>query len=788
VFNTKFTNAVVQPRLKYSMLCAAVLVVFGQSLHAETASSPAPTSSPALHSYHLAAGPLAASLREISRISGTSIRFEAPDVQDAKAPAINGSLDAVAAVQQAIADSGLTMSVLPNGVIQVYIHQLGAITVTASVSEAERGFKASRSDTATRSGAALKEVPQAISVVTAKVIETQQAQSVQELLKNVAGVVVNETAQGVTQYKIRGFSQTGGMVNGTNNSYASSTNVAGIDRVEVIKGPTAILSGADVLGGAVNIVLKKPTAERIRDVQLSYGSHQDLSGSIDIADAITQDQKLSYRLIWSKARADHNYAGYDGRENDYVMGALRWKDDRTDLTVGVSRDKSYSAQNRYTFAFDYIRPTPTNRLGNPHDGVKVDSKTAYYDFEQTLLPWLTLVSRVQYSEIEQDLNVWNTRYPLDTDNVTVMMANSNNVADYKILSGDHYFRVNFDTGNANHKLSTGINHSTTKQSFAEYSTDEVPVEVYGAQVEFPNQRSAANLMQIMDTKSKNYGYFLQDLITWGDFHVLLGARRNNKTTDPSETYYPSFGQTVYGKKSVSKGNSYNAGVVYDLTANTSLYASYAEGFYPQSPTGTFCGAGSNFPDMETSNKELGLKGESPSGGLSWQLAAYQLDQSNVLEMDTARNCYVAHDSLQIKGVELETSGRILPGWNVIFNYAYNNTKDTSDSDNLPGMQPKHQASVWSTYDFQAEQLRGLGLALGITAYSASRLGYLADDPMAPGGARVDAGISYQHGDDWSVRLNLKNLFDRTLYGYAGTTLYVPVYDGRTATLTWKFSF
>ena len=786
MFHTNFKANMIRPTLNYSLLWGAIACVMGLPIHAETNNTSISHTQNVNH-YSIASGPLATALREISRTSGITIKFDSVDVQDANAPTISGSMTTAEAVQHALSESGLTMSILANGSIQVAMHRLGVITVTASRSEAEQGFKASRSSTATRSGAELKEVPQAVTVVTAKVIETQQAQSVQDLLQNVAGVVTNESAQGVASYRVRGFAS-GGVSNGISNPYASSTNVAGIDRIEVLKGPSAILSGADSLGGVVNIVTKKPTAERIRDVTVGYASHRDVSTAVDVGDAITENEKLSFRVVAAGAQADHNDAGYDGRENSYLLSSLRWKDDATDLTVGFSYDDSYSPQNRYTYGFNGVQDIPSMRLGGRHNGIEVLSKSGFYDLEQIIQPWLTVISRMQYTDTDQDLSVWNTFFPMSVENMIMGMGNTNNVQNYETLSGDHYARFEFDTGTVSHKLSTGINHTRTKYTQTEYSGSTLAVDVYGDQVDFPDMRSAENLWSITKGDSSSIGYFAQDLLSWNDWHVLLGARRTKSTYEPTKTTYPNFNSTSTSDKASRTSSSFNAGIVYDLTANISIYASYANGFTPQTPSGVMCDGGTNFEDMETKSKEIGIKGESPEGALSWSVAAYQQEQNNVLDEVAPTYCYKLLKGSEVKGLEIETAGRILPGWNMTFNYTYNDTKNIGNPDEVAGAQPDHQASLWTTYDFQGGSLAGYGLSLGITAFSESRLGYTAEDTMAPGGARVDVGASYQSDDEWSLRLGVKNVFDRTLYGYAGTPLYVPVYEGRNINLTWKYSF
>jgi iron complex outermembrane recepter protein len=787
VLGTNLKNCVAKPTLKYSILWGALACVMGLPLHAETVQSSNGRVEVG-QSLKVSAGPLAATLREIARQSGVAIQYESYDVRDLQAPEISGAMTATQAVQQAIATSGLSLTTLPNGAIQILPHRLGLITLTAAKSEAEEGFKASRSSTATRSGAELKEVPQAITVVTAKVIETQQAQSVQELLQNVAGVVTRESAQGVAGYQVRGFSQTGALSNGISNPYSSMTNVAGIDRVEVLKGPAAILSGGDSLSGAVNIVSKKPRAERIRDLSLSYGSHQDKRVTVDVGDAITDDEKLSFRVVGSVARADHNDAGYDGRESDYLLSALRWKNDATDITVGLSYDEMYAPQNRYTFGLGGIKEIPSILLGNKDDGINLESKAVFYDAEHIVNDWLTVVSRMQYTDTVQDLDVWGTRYPMDTANMLMALGNSNNLQKYKTLSGDHYLRFNVDTAAVNHKLSVGINHTKGEAKQTEYSGSTLGVSVYGNSVQFPDIRVPNNLWSIYESEYDSKGYFIQDLMTWGDFHFLVGARKNTTKYKPSSTTYPNFNNVTLQPAKERETSRYNLGLVYDITTNTSAYVSYSEGFLPQIPSSTLCSGGNDFPDMETKNQEIGLKGESRDGALSWGVAAYQLDQANVLEPNRVTWCYEPREAARVRGVELETSGRILPGLNVTFNYSYNNTKDRVKAENVPGAQPDHQASLWTTYDFQREALKGFGLSFGVTAFSDSRLGYSQTDVMVPGGARFDLGASYTHNEDWSLRLGVKNVFDTELYGFSGSALYLPVLEGRNATLTFKYSF
>jgi len=441
------------PLLRKTALCTALAMALGAGSLAQ-AQAQDRASSETVNNYVIPAGPLATTLREIARVSGRAVRFETRDVENRQAPALTGPRSAVAAIQEAISNSGLTMKTLPSGELVVFVPELDKVTVTATRGEAETGFKASRSETSTRSGADLLDVPQSVTIVTAKVIETQQSTSVQDVLQNVAGVIASGGGQGLPSYSIRGFTQTATLSNGITDPFAAASNVAGIDRIEVLKGPQAILAGGDSLGGAVNIVNKKPTAETVRDVTLQYGSFQSEQATLDLAGALSDDKKLSYRLIASESRADHNYAGYKGDTNDYLLAQVRWKDATTDFNMGTSYDKSRLAPGGYTFALNGgIQPIPQMLLGDRDDGVLVRSKAVFYSLEHAFSPEVTLVSRMQRTLTMQDLSLHTVRYPLSEEDMLMNFGESNQLSNYSTTSGDHYLRFNFASGPLSHTLS-----------------------------------------------------------------------------------------------------------------------------------------------------------------------------------------------------------------------------------------------------------------------------------------------------------------------------------------------
>ncbi|WOS42630.1 TonB-dependent receptor [Xanthomonas rydalmerensis] len=777
-------------------LYAALTLALSGAAHAQPQDSPAaPTkqAAPEILNFSIPAGPLSATLQAIERIGGTRIQFQASDVQDIRAPAISSQTTAQGAVQAAVSGTGLTMASAPDGSIRVFVQQLDSVVVTAKRDEAETGFRASRSSTATRGDADLRDVPQSVTVLTAKVFETQQTATVEDALRNVAGVIVRPGAQGASAFNIRGFGTASSTLsNGLSDPNSVKTNIAGVERVEVLKGPQALLAGANALGGTLNIVTKKPTTDPIRDVTLSYGSHAERTGTVDLAGALNDSKELSYRVIASSTRASGSAGGYDGRTQDYGLGEIRWKNADTDFIAGVSADRSHVPPDRYTVALrGSIEPPPPTRPGNRDDGVDTDTRSAFYTLQHSFTDALQFTSRMQRTSTDLDLSLWTAQFPVSTVPLLLSYSGTVNRTNQTTTSGDHYLSYTFNTGPLEQRLVAGVNHSHFDNDYTQYSGPRVtnrfdaPTQPLFPVLQSNDGNRAFGAAQAQSQR----GLYLQDTVRWDKWTLVAGLRHSSIDIGQGTIIVypvpPAPGAVLVSNKQSLSKNTVNAGLIYNLSSNTSLYASYAEGFSPLFSDLVVCGTDStSTPPTQSKSKELGVKSSNADNTFSWTASVFQIDQLNLLQRNRPRNCNDLIDGQRSRGAELEASGTLMPGLNLIFNYSYVKVESLFDPTLRPGGQPRNQASLWSTYDFQSERLRDLSLAFGISGWSESILGVRETDPRSPGGARIDAGIAYTR-PKWSLRFGAKNLANRTLYGYSTTNIYVPIYDKRTYTLTYE---
>lgn len=782
-------------------ICLAILTglaLFGASATPVQAQAAGQAAAAQVGAYDLPAGSLVATLDAIAKQSGRAISFDRDYLQGQTAPAIKGNYTGAQAVQAALAGKKLRLDETSAGVLNIYVvGELEQVTVYAKRDQAEKGFKADRSDTATRSGADLMDLAGAVTIITSKVLETQQATNIRETLRNVSGIGFSDSPQGLPTFSVRGFNNPAMTTNGIPDQNAAQTNVFGVERIEVLKGPQAILAGSGSLGGGVNVVLKKPTAEPVRDLMVQYGTNNDRTIAGDASGAFSSDKRFTYRLIASSARGGETDAGYHGRKDDSVLPQARWKDETTDLIVGVAYQKQHLPEPQYTFARrdGYIMPTPTIRLTNPNDGFEVEEKRAFYQLEQKITPTISLISRLQRTDDKLELHQYSSggglRYNAgaarDNPNGMVSVNPTLMKTDQNQTSGDHYVRALFNTGDIEHKLSVGVNHSNFVYHQVQWSgtgTSKV-LTVYptGVPVDLPDAESVnTTLNSVTDVYQRQKGVYLQDLITWGDWNLLLNWRRTLYTTGGQTDFKTA--NFVFTTPATTIGrNTPGAGLVYRVTPNVSLYGNVSDGFVPQ--TSAACGGGI-VPPISSKNKELGAKFSLFGDKLSLTTDAFQIDQSGTLAYDPVNRCYNVRPAQQTKGYELDLQGQLAAGWSAILNYTYSTSKDVVDPTTLFPGKPRHKGSFWTTY--QLPQVPGLGLGLGVSAASGMLGNYDKTYPFyIPKQVQVDASVFYEI-PTWSFTFGVKNIADRHMY--AGTTgsSYVPIIQGRNFMITAKHSF
>lgn len=776
--------------------------------------------------YHIASGPLDRTLVEIAQSSKVRLSYDASLVQSLKSAPVDGTYSPEEAIRHALVGTGLKLESTPTGTLTITKVNAAAnanaraataavpasapaaanssgvdttlplISVAAQRDSGGTGFVTESSSTFTRTDTPLSQTPTSISSVNAAVISSQNAQTLTDVLKNVAGVTTYPSGLGLPSYAVRGFQNaavlTDGMPTAQAGGLGSAANLTptiAISSVEVLKGPAAILAGDAPAGGVINITKKAPQADPFHEVQFSYGKYGNLTGSFDSTGAITPDKELMYRFVLSDQGGGQNSMGYDGPTNFYFAPTLEWKNSTTDITVGYDRTVSNNPMPPFAMGKDsggILSTRVDHPLGNPSDGFAIRQDDFFYKFEQKLGSHFTFVSKANYTEIQNLQRGWQPLTTLSATNSAPFQSFDTTSETYN-WAFENYLRAKYDFGPV--KTTTLFGWDYTTGHFNQFEWND------GGQVVFVNNifspptfpqltGNGSGLSFAIREQQSQSGLFLQEQANWQRLHILASIRNNQYWEEGVNEIIGPTGVTTLPTTGMHQSAwTPNLGLLYQLTDDISAYANYQGGFQPSIAT-TF--EGTTLAPQRSNQEEVGLKGNFLDDKLAVTLAAYRISYTNQSISDPLHpGFYLAAGGAVSRGFELEAQGQILPGLNLVGQYTYNDYVQPFSPAIAINM-PKHSANLWTTYNFQTAALQGLGVGLGFT-FSSSQDVDTTSNYRIGSQLETDASLFYRH-KNFGLNLAVKNLFNRNLYYSSNSATFIPMGPTRTVLLTGTFDF
>ncbi|WP_250123335.1 TonB-dependent siderophore receptor [Chroococcidiopsis sp. CCMEE 29] len=648
--------------------------------------------------------------------------------------------------------------------------------------EQETGYTMPETANVTRTNISILNIPRSIQVVPEQVIEDQQVIRLEEALRNVSNVFQENTGGDRTErFTIRGFRTTNVLRDGFRQfGQAGFAETANLERIEVLKGPASIFYGNTEPGGTINLVTKKPLPEPFVEPQLQVGSYDFFRPQIDATGPLTSDGRLLYRLN-TVSESGGNFRDFDQDINRFFIApVLTWNiSDRTNLTVELEYLNDERPFDRGIIALgDGVIDLPINRIiGEPDDYVNSEDLSVSYRLEHRFSDNWNLRNAFRYQR--RDVSLFATQaaaYGEGPEGLSGAGILQREYASLNEFDEAYSLQTNvvgeFATGSVGHTLTFGVD--LVRNSFEQIARVSQPPlfpaslnifnPVYGV-LPRPDVDDLSTFLNT-DLRTDRLGIYLQDQIAFApNVQLLLGGRfdyidqalRNSPTaSDPTSSE----------ANPTNDAFSPQVGIVYKPIEPISLYASYSRSFEPNSGTT----ASGEFLEPERGTQyEVGVKADLLDGRLFTTLAFYHLTRSNVATSDLDNlGASIAVGEQRSQGIELDIIGEILPGWNIIAGYAYNDAEITEDNEYEVGNRlynvPKHSASLWTTYEIQSGDLQGLGFGIGFN-YVGERAGDLENSYEVPSYFLTNAAIYYQQ-DNWRAALNFKNLFDIDYYVHA----------------------
>ncbi|MEH2178690.1 TonB-dependent receptor [Nostoc sp.] len=623
------------------------------------------------------------------------------------------------------------------------------------------GYSVPDASTATRTDTPLRDIPQSIQVVPRQVLDDQQVIRASDALRNVSGVQRTGTGGNATDlFTIRGFQQFGSNLRDGFKDYRSGfTETANLERIEVLKGPASVLYGNLDPGGAINFVTKQPLAKPFYGAEFQAGSFGLVRPTFDFSGPLNSKGNLLYRLNTAYERGG-NFRDFDQDvERYFVSPVVSWQiADRTKLTFEFEYLDDRRPIDRGLIAVGTgVADIPFDRvLGERDDVTKTTQFLAGYRLEHGFNDSWTLRNRFQFASSENRVRPTSSD-SLDEETGVLDRSFFDNTFDDKIYALQTDLVGKFSTSSVKHTLVFGVD-LVRQTNDSDIRSDVAPSinifnPIYGT-VTRPSRNQLSNVFT-SQTQTNTLGIYLQDQIALAEnLKLLLGGRFDlvdqRSTSDGSESQQQDDAFTP------------RIGIVYQPIQPISLYANFSQSFQPNSGTRV---DGSLLEPERGTQYEVGIRGEFLNSKLIANLAAYEITKSNVSAIDPDNPDFVISVGEQrSRGIELDVAGEILPGWNIIGSYAYTDANVTEDSDvegNLKGNiltnVPFNAASLWTTYELQTGNLKGLGFGLGIF-YVGERQGDLGNSFKLPSYVRTDASIFYRR-DNWKLGLNFNNLFN-----------------------------
>ncbi|WP_192985394.1 TonB-dependent siderophore receptor [Pseudomonas sp. EggHat1] len=758
--------------------------------------------------FDLAAASLGETLNAIARQSGQVISLDPQLVSGKRASAVRGSMTAQQAMQQALAGSGLQLVVTAGGNLSVQPKadnadalELGAMTVNAAQLSATTEASGSYTSNAVSLGKGvqrLKDIPQSITVMTRKQMDDQNTQTISELVSRTPGLTATRSpGSGLFIYS-RGFSIDTLQYDGVpipRNTYSLGSylteDLGFYDRVEVLRGPAALLQGGDSPGGAMNLVRKRGQQQAAATLTGKAGSWDRYGLQVDAGGPLNDSGTLRGRTVVSYNDSD-SFIDYVGGWNQTVYAAVDY-DFTPDLTVGVgvANQKGHARPAmlglpRYANGSDpdWSRSTYVgadwNRSNNDQTSVFLDAAYRLNDNWQVKAAsvYMSEHNGATYQALWDALPTngstdntyidWSTDFTTHSKGLDLYLDGDFTGFGFEqtFLLGANYSRINTDDRWARAPTfgadSSNVDHHRPMPNIYDLAnrghgeTPQYEVEQKGLY-----SRWSINLTDPLKL-------IVGARVSWYDYSY---GSENFDGSNPSETT----------TKSTGKVSPY-AGLVYELDQQWSVYASYTDVFQPQS---TLASPTSVVEPIIGTNYELGLKGELLDGAVNTSIALFRYDHENRAVQN--RNgpmdcngwyCSTASGKVRSQGLEAQISGEVLSGLQVMAGYVFNTTRYLEDGTYKDKVfstwTPKHQLKLWADYTLPGDWSR-TSVGLGTTAVS----GTTSYDHVfdLPGYTVWDARVAYKVSDEISVAANLNNLLDKKYYVPAYSTIDYNNYYG-----------
>lgn len=635
-----------------------------------------------------------------------------------------------------------------------------------------------RITSATKTDTPLRDVPQSVTVITRDLIDDQSMRSIADVVRYVPGVTTGQGEGHRDQVTLRGNNTTADFfVDGVRDDVQYFRSLYNVDRVEVLKGPNAMIFGRGGGGGVINRVSKIPDgADAFNAVAVSVDTYGAAFAEADINTPLSAD--FSVRLNAFYERLDNHRDAFGGDrfafnptallhlgERTRVLLSYEYADDERVVDRGVPslggrpvrgfRNAFFGVRgvNESDFRAHVGKLTVEHRF---NEALTISNKFSYGDYDklyQNAFPATSVqadgtIGVEAYRDPTRRQNLFN-----QTDLVWKFATGG---IEHVILAGAEFGDQTTRNRRINGFFDSGV--ATTKGGRRTFVAFNDPFVV--PQISFRDGTGNRSVAADTDIVS----VYLQDQVSIGPHLDVIAGLRHDR-------FELAVDNRLTGDRFSRTDTLWSPrlGVIYKPLEPVSIYASYSRSFLPQS--------GDQFLSLDLTaaalkpesfeNYEVGLKWDI-ADSLSFTAALYQLDRANTRAAGPTPGTIVLSGEQRSKGMELGLTGKLSPVWRASAGYALQDADIRRDTSAAPAGRdlaqvPRHQLSFWNHYDISGNVGFGVGL------YHQSRsFASISNAVALPAFTRVDAALFIVLSDNVAMQVNVENLFDETHFPTAHT--------------------
>ncbi|MBK1685855.1 TonB-dependent siderophore receptor [Rhodoferax fermentans] len=682
----------------------------------------------------------------------------------------------------------------------------------------------------------LRDIPQSVTVVTERLIDERNLDTVKEALKVTAGISFQAAEGGEEDIKLRGFSlaSTGDIfVDGMRDPAFYERDTFSLDRMEVMRGSASMLFGRGSTGGAVNLVNKAPTLFGDNQVDVTVGSHNHRRVVGDFNIQTADDAAL--RINTMVTEADNNGAG-SSLDKKGISATYRWN-------IGEKDEFSASLyhldnNNGMNYGMPWIRPTassptsatttlpldPTAYYGMASDYNAGTATTGTFTHTHRFDADSTLKTQIRKGEYTRDQRAGTVRLCQGSTNQagvytpnaacpTVTNANLSNfsnatvltrgtqlkIQDMDTLYAQSDYQTKFKAWGLEHELLTGVDVAReTKTVYGARSATQggvVPTKPTTT-VGTPNDGAWVNessrvLRTTSDYTSSGWGAYMQDLVeVVPHWKVLAGLRFDHLSGD--YTSYNLSNTNVASQASYQmkvSELSKRVGVLYQPNDLHSYHFSAATSFNTSGDAYSLGATNANIPPEQSVNIELGAKLDTEDQRFTTRVAVFRSTKLHERNTDPLVNLVTLSGKRHVAGAEIDIAGRLTPQWEIYASYMWMpvakidvGVAGSEGQGTRPSNTPYHSGSFWNTYQLNAQWRVGAGINFRGRQTPIRNPGW-----EVPSWVTADVMAEYKMNEKVTLKASVSNITNKLYADQLYSGHYIPG-AGRLVQVTGSFKF